>query len=201
MDSWFTQEDVLASANQPIGANGFIDVYSYHGSCLEHFYWSFRTCSRRYAKGVLDNPAYGLDRSSILTERYTSSRKGYVSRFKRHWIESAGLREYGTRLQDQNGSLTGSTMETTSNWKSESRLSLRFDVLQADLQAARRVGVVCFSCYRYSERSLSELSLRAGEDRVRNDRMTYVQAYEARSDDRFRMMSRSMMMGKAIVLP
>lgn len=201
MDSWFTQEDVLASVNQPVDVNGFIDVYRYHGSCLEHFYWSFRTCSHRYAKGVLDNPAHGLDLPSLLTERYTRNRKSYMSRFKRHWIESVGLREYGIRLQDQNGNLTGSTMETTSNWKSDSRLSLRFDVLQADLQAARRVGVLCFSCYRYSERSLSDLSVRAGEDRVRNNRMTCVQAYEARSDDRFRMMSRSMMMGKAIVFP
>lgn len=201
MDAWFAQQDVLANVAKPIGEDGFIAVYHYHGSCLEHFYWSLRTCSRRYAKRVLDNPAYGLDRSSVLTERYVSNRSGYVGRFKRHWIKSAGLSEYGARLQDHNGNLVGSTSGTSGKWESESRISLRFDLLQADLESQRRVGVLCFSCYRYSERSLSELFVQAGEDRIRNDRMTYVQVYETRNDDRFRMTSRSMVMGKAIVFP
>lgn len=201
MDTWFEQQDVLASVTRPIGGDGLIAVNHYRGSCLEHFYWSLRTCSHGYAKRVLENPAYGSDQPSVLTERYVSNRSGYAGRFKRHWIKAARLSEHGTRLQDHNGNLVGSIIETSSKWQSEIRISLRFDVLQADLESQRRVGVLCFSCYRYSERSLSELFVQAGEDRIRNNRMTYVQVYETRSDDRFRMTSRSMVMGKAIVFP
>jgi len=199
MSAWFQQSDILAYIDDLAcpAHDSFADIYRYRASCVEHLYVCLRVCSRRFASHAFDDPSYGFDR--LLTNRYTKARGGYMARFSRHWFRRYGLCECGGGIKDKMHNVVAERHLNSEQWSEECRLSLRTRLLLADLQAIRKVGIFCFSCYRYSERDLQELSVIAGETRTVKDRICYVRSYETRDDDRERMRSRSMLMGKVLL--
>ena len=198
-DDWFWQtdsEELLRARNEEM-----VVAYYWREHLLEHSYAMLHVFSRRYASQALEDYQFGPDvfyskgkfvrtrrNNTAVLARRLNARKTILLKATPEatvWGDSAGYER--VRIEK--------SQEETGGQAFMVRISR--DWIEEDLEKRKLAAILCFNCYRYSERTLKELQMEPLHSVESDESMVFLREISSRADKRFRMRSRSLLMGKA----